>query len=64
MQAIENAGYRLGEGIAIAIDSAATSLYSEEAGAYELKWSNRGTKSTDEMIALATAWTNKYPIVL
>ncbi|MHC4519048.1 MAG: phosphopyruvate hydratase [Planctomycetota bacterium] len=64
VQAIENAGYRPGEDIAIAIDSAATSLYSTEAGTYELKWSKQGTKTADEMIALAKAWANKYPIVL
>ena len=64
LKAIEKAGYRPGEDIAIAMDSAASSFASDEVGYYELKWSGAGKKTTDELIDMAKEWVEKYPIVL
>lgn len=64
IQAIEEAGYRPGEDIAIALDSAATSFAAGEVGQYDLKWSGGGAKTSADLIALAKEWTEKYPIVL
>ena len=63
IEAIEKAGYRPGEDIAIALDSAASSFVGDQPGLYDLKRSGGGTKTSDEMIALAEEWYRKYPIV-
>jgi enolase len=59
--AIEQAGYRPGEDIAIALDPAASSFY--EDGRYRLTRSGQGDKTAAEMVALFEAWVAKYPIV-
>lgn len=60
VRAIERAGYRPGEDIAIALDPAATSFYDEE---YNLERSGQGRKSAAELIELYQRWVDKYPIV-
>ncbi len=64
IQAIEKAGYRPGEDIAIALDSAATSFAADKEGHYDLKWSGGGTKTSADLIEMAKEWLEKYPIVL
>ena len=59
--AIEQAGYRPGEDIAIALDPAASSFF--EDGKYRLSRSGQGDKTSAEMTALFRAWIDKYPIV-
>jgi len=59
--AIEKAGYRPREDIAIALDPAASSFY--EGGKYRLTRSGRGDNTSDEMIALFGHWISRYPIV-
>lgn len=60
MRAIERAGYRPGEDIAIGIDPAASSFY--EDGRYHLTRDNRVLTSV-EMIAYWADWANRYPLV-
>ncbi len=64
VQAIEKAGYKPGEDIAIALDSAANSFAVDMQGPYDLKWSGAGKMQSDDIIALAEDWVSKYPIVL
>ena len=59
-QAIEKAGYQLGSDIVLALDVAASELYSE--GKYELKTENRQL-TTDEMVAWLEELAKNYPIV-
>jgi len=61
LEAIQAAGYKPGEDIAIALDVAASSFYKN--GKYELSKSGAGSKSSDEMIAILKDWISKYPIV-
>jgi len=61
MEAIESAGYKPGEEIAIALDCAASELYAR--GKYTFKKSGGGTKTADEIIELYAKWLQKYPIV-
>ncbi len=61
VQAVERAGYKPGVDVAIALDPAASSFY--EGGAYDLKKSGGGRKSSDEMIALYGKWLDTFPIV-
>jgi enolase len=59
--AIEKAGYKPGQDIAIALDPAASSFY--EDGKYRLSRSGQGDKSPADMVALFKSWVEKYPIV-
>jgi enolase len=61
IQAIEKAGYKPGEGIAIALDPASSGFY--EDGLYNLRTENRKATSA-EMVELYSEWVNKYPIVV
>jgi enolase len=61
VEAIEAAGYRPGKDIAIALDPAASSFFSN--GAYDLAKSGGGRKTSDEMIELYRKWAATYPIV-
>ncbi|MBD3789237.1 MAG: phosphopyruvate hydratase [Campylobacterales bacterium] len=61
MQAIEKAGYKAGEQIAIALDVAASELINDQ-GKYVLKSENRELTSS-ELIAYYADMCAKYPIV-
>jgi enolase len=61
IEAIEKAGYKPGQDIAIALDPAASSFY--EKGMYNLAKSGQGKKSTDELVTFYQNWIKKYPIV-
>jgi enolase len=60
VEAIERAGYKPGEEIALAIDAAATEFYNE--GTYELRGEGRSLSSADMVGYLAT-FCDRYPIV-
>ena len=62
LQAIEKAGYKPGEDVAIALDPAASEFYDEEEKLYNLRTEGRKLNS-DEMAAFWIDWINKYPIV-
>ena len=65
MKAIEKAGYKPGEQIAIALDCASSELFDEGGRKGYKFWKTNPDKlfSADEMIELYTKWVNKYPIV-
>ena len=60
IDAIRSAGYRPGSDIAIALDPAASELWSD--GRYQLHTEDRSLSST-ELCALWTDWCERYPIV-
>lgn len=60
LRAIERAGLRPGEDVAIALDPAATEIYSD--GRYHLASEDRSLDS-DEMVAFWDDWTQRFPIV-
>jgi len=60
LEAIQRAGYQPGEQIAIALDPAASEVYSE--GRYVLAREQR-TLSSEELVAFWTDWVDRYPIV-
>jgi enolase len=62
LEAIEKAGYKAGEQVAIALDPAASELYDEETGKYNLRKEGR-MLSSEEMVAFWVNWVNQYPIV-
>jgi enolase len=61
MEAIEQAGYKPGQEIAIALDCAASELH--KSGTYTFKKSGGGSRSSEGMIDLYAEWIEKYPIV-
>ncbi len=61
LKAIEKAGYKGGEQVAIALDPASSGFY--EDGKYNLRTENRKVTSP-EMVDLYAEWINKYPIVV
>ncbi len=61
LEAIGAAGYEPGTEIALALDCAASELYS--GGKYTFKKSGAGTKSAEQMVELYAKWLQKYPIV-
>ena len=60
LEAIQRAGYRPGEQIAICLDPAASEVYSE--GRYVLAREKR-TLSSDELIGFWADWVTRYPII-
>jgi len=61
LEAIEKAGYKAGEQIAIALDPAVSELYSD--GKYVFKKSDKSSKTSDQMVRFWSDWASKYPIV-
>jgi enolase len=61
VQAIEAAGYRPGQDIALALDCAASELY--EKGQYILEAEKRPQRSSEEMVSYYTALLDRYPIL-
>jgi len=61
LTAIERAGYRPGEDVAIALDAAATEFH--ENGMYTFPWSGGEHRDAAGMIEFWTEWTRRYPIV-
>lgn len=62
-EAVEAAGYKLGDDICFAMDPASSEFYNEETGKYELKRSGEGEKTSDEMIEMYAKWVEKYPLI-
>jgi enolase len=60
VSAIEGAGYRPGEDVAVALDVAASELYRE--GSYRLEGEGR-TLTREELVELYAGWVRRYPIV-
>jgi len=63
LEAIELAGYKPGEQIAIALDPASSEFYNKETGKYVFKKSDKRELSSEEMVAFWDNWTRQYPIV-
>jgi len=61
LTAIENAGYRPGEQIMIALDPASSGFY--EDGLYHLRTEGRKVTSA-EMVQMYADWTRRYPIAV
>lgn len=61
VQAIETAGFKPGEEIAIAIDAAASKFFHD--GVYDMRWSGQKPKSKDDMLALYGSLIWKYPVI-
>ncbi len=61
--AIEKAGYKLGEDIAIALDVASSEFWDAKQNAYVFKKSDKSVKSAEELVAYYAGLQAKYPII-
>jgi len=61
LEAIQQAGYKPGKEVAIALDPAASELYKD--GKYVFKKSDKSTKSSEQMVRYWAKWAKDYPIV-
>jgi enolase len=61
LEAIQQAGYKPGQEIAIALDPACSELYKD--GKYIFKKSDKSSKSSEEMVKYWAKWARDYPIV-
>jgi len=62
VQAVEKAGYKIGEDILIALDAASSEFYDKKKKKYILS-STGDELSSDEMVAFWKSWADKYPII-
>jgi enolase len=63
LQAIENAGYRPGEDIYLALDPASSEYYLTEENVYHLHKSTGDKLTPAQMVDYWAEWVKKYPIV-
>jgi enolase 1/2/3 len=61
LEAIQQAGYKPGYEVAIAIDPAASEFFQD--GKYVFKKSDKSTKTSEEMVLYWAKWARDYPIV-
>jgi len=62
LEAIEKAGYKAGEQVAIALDPAASEFYDEQTKKYNLRKEGK-ILTSEEMVAFWKSWVDQYPIV-
>jgi enolase len=63
LEAIQQAGFKAGEEIAIALDPASSEFYDKDQGKYVFKKSDKSAKSSEEMVRFWSNWVRQYPIV-
>jgi enolase len=63
LQAIENAGYKPGEEVCIALDPASSEFFDTEKNIYKLKWSTGDELTPAQMVDYWKGWCDKYPII-
>jgi len=63
MEAIDDAGYRAGEEVSLALDVAASEFYDRESSSYIFKKSSGDSLTAQELISLYDGWLDKYPII-
>ena len=63
LEAMHQAGFRVGEDVAIALDPAASEFYDKESGKYVFKKSDKSAHSPEEMVRFWSDWVRQYPIV-
>ncbi|HEV2021985.1 MAG TPA: phosphopyruvate hydratase [Terriglobales bacterium] len=61
LEAVQQAGYKPGAQVAIALDPAASEFFKD--GKYVFKKSDKSAKSSEEMIRFWSEWVRQYPIV-
>ncbi len=63
LEAIEQAGYKPGEQIAISLDPASSEFYDSEKKKYVFKKGDKSERSSEQMVEFYENWIRQYPIV-
>jgi len=63
LEAIQLAGYKAGEEVAIALDPASSEFFDSDKNKYIFKKSDKSEKTSEEMVAFYADWIRQYPIV-
>jgi len=63
LEAIQQAGFKPGEQIAIALDPAASEFYDSAKKKYVFKKSDKSAHSSEQMVKFWADWVRQYPIV-
>ncbi len=63
LEAIEQAGYKPGEQIAIALDPASSEFYDAEKKKYVFKKGDKSERTSEQMVGFYEDWVRQYPIV-
>src|SRR6201999_2036480 len=63
MEAIEKAGYKPGEQIAIALDPASSEFFDKSKKKYVFKKSDKSEKTSEQMVEFWSNWVRQYPII-
>lgn len=62
-QAVEKAGYKMGDDICIALDVASSEFFNKEKGKYVFHKSDGSEKTAEELVAFYAELKKKYPII-
>src|SRR5271165_1434846 len=63
IEAIQQAGYKPGEQVGIALDPAASEFFDKASGKYIFKKSDKSQRTPAQMVEFYSNWVSKYPIV-
>jgi enolase len=63
LQAIEQAGYKPGDDIFLALDPAASEFFIPDENVYHLKWSTGEKLTPAQMVDYWKGWADRYPII-
>jgi enolase len=63
LEAIQKAGYKAGDQVAIAIDPAASEFYDKASGKYVFKKSDKSSRTSEQMADFWANWLRQYPII-
>jgi enolase 1/2/3 len=63
MEAIQKAGYKPGEQIAIALDPASSEFFDKDKKKYIFKKSDKSEKTSEAMVGFWANWVRRYPII-
>src|ERR1700753_716458 len=63
LEAIEQAGFKPGEDIALALDPASSEFFDKSSGNYVFKKSDKSEKTSEEMASFWADWARQYPII-
>ncbi len=62
-EAVEKAGYKPGEQIALALDPAASEFYDKDKKKYVFKKSDKSEKTSGQMVEFWSKWVRQFPII-
>lgn len=63
LEAVSQAGYKIGEEVGITLDPASSEFFDKDSGKYIFKKSDKSARTSEQMVAFWADWVRQYPIV-